>query len=119
VTDLTVRALLALRAQFAPQIWSLMRYPGASRTHASLTFLNRIHIAFRSPAPAASPSTNTAGLAQVGHAAPPALPAPTYLSATQWQQLMGRIAALPAPSVSSKPSFAAVPDPTRPQTALR
>src|SRR6202030_562245 len=36
VADLTVRTLLAIPAAAAPHaIWSLMRYPGAPRTHAS------------------------------------------------------------------------------------
>src|SRR6202023_1826197 len=45
ITVLTIRALLRLRGQFAAQIVSLMRYPSAARTHASLAYWNRIRIA--------------------------------------------------------------------------
>jgi hypothetical protein len=31
-------------------------------------------------------------------------------SAAQWEQLIARIAALPAPNVATKPSSAAIPD---------
>jgi soluble lytic murein transglycosylase-like protein len=114
ITDLTIRALLRLRGQFAAQIVSLMRYPSAARTHASLAYWNRIRIAFSPLARAAAVRPNAAGAAHVGIAAPSSPAAPTYISASQWEQLVSRIAALPVPRVSRKPSLAAIPDPAAP-----
>jgi membrane-bound lytic murein transglycosylase B len=58
-----------------------------------------------------------ASVAKVAHStgAGGTTPSPLVLSgeltATQWDQLIARIAVLPAPKVAVKPSFAAIPDP--------
>jgi hypothetical protein len=118
ITDLTIRALLTLPAGFVPhQIDSLMRYPGSPSTHASTSFRSRIHLVFGPPAatttlnPAAA--TTQAHSARTGRTAPAPVVTTSALSSTQWSQLMERVAALPMPTIASKPSSAAVPDPKR------
>jgi len=119
ITDLTIRTLLTLPEGFvAHAITSLMRYPGAPSTHAAATYWNRIRVAFQ-PATAHATETPAAAAAaaarsaRAGHAAPSPLLAPTYVSARQWEQLVARIGALPVPTVTRKPSSAAIPDPKR------
>ncbi|MGD0455602.1 MAG: hypothetical protein ABSB69_18610, partial [Solirubrobacteraceae bacterium] len=119
ITDLTIRALLTLPAEFVPhEINSLMRFPGSPNTHASRAYANRIHLEFR-PA-LATPTLNAAAAGTVAHSAgsgrtaPPPLVTTSALSAAQWNQLMERVAALPTPTIKTKPSSAAVPDPKRP-----
>ena len=116
ITDLTIRTLLNLPSGFVPhEIFSLMRYPSTSNTQAAAQFWNRISLAF-SPAHAAT-ALNPAAAAKVAHSARSgqAAPSPVIttspLSASQWSQLMTRVAALPEPKVATKPSSAAVPDP--------
>jgi hypothetical protein len=118
ITDLTIRALLTLPAGFVPhQIDSLMRYPGEPSTHASTSFRSRIHLVF-SP-PAATTTLNPAAAATQAHSASSGRTAPapvvttSALSSAQWSQLMGRVGALPMPTIAGKPSSAAVPDPKR------
>jgi hypothetical protein len=118
ITDLTIRTLLTLPAQFVPHsISSLMRYPGAPSTQASVAYWDRIRVAFQPPVPAVASAPSTAATvarsARSGHAAPSPLLTPTYVSANQWEQLIGKIAALPVPSVGTKPSSSAIPDPKR------
>jgi hypothetical protein len=118
IADLTVRTLLAIPPAAAPHaIWSLMRYPGAPRTHASVADANHIRIEFEPPftATAASATSNAsaAHVAQLRAEAAPLL-AGVQLSAAQWEELIARIAALPAPNVAAKPSSSAVPDATAP-----
>ncbi len=119
ITDLTIRTLLTLPGDFVPHaIVSLMRYPGSSNTHAATAYWNRIRLQFRparvtaalNPAAAAT----AAHSARSGRTAPAPLVSTSALSATQWSQLMERVAALPAPTVATKRSPAAVPDPKRP-----
>ncbi|MCW3025204.1 MAG: peptidoglycan DD-metalloendopeptidase family protein [Solirubrobacterales bacterium] len=116
ITDLTIRTLLTLPAEFVPHaITSLMRYPGASGTHAVPAYWNRVRLAFQPARPAASLTPAAAARsARSGRAAPSPLLTPTYVSGTQWEQLITRIGALPAPSVKSKPSSAAIADPKHP-----
>ena len=116
ITDLTIRALLTLPAGFAPhEINSLMRYPGSPSTHASSAYRSRIELAFS--APATTPALNTAATAKQAHSARSGRTAPSpivttsALSSAQWSQLMQRVAALPMPTIASKPSSAAIPDP--------
>jgi len=52
--------------------------------------------------------------ARATHAAPAPLPVGGDLSATQWNQLITHIAALPAPKVAVKPSASAIRDPKLP-----
>jgi hypothetical protein len=115
ITDHTVRTLLTLPSRCAPQaIWSLMRHASAPSTHASATYWNRIRVTFRSRS-SCDPSPTRAVLvgarvARAGRAALPQPPVQAVLSAVQWQRLIGRIAALPAPTVERKPSPAAILD---------
>jgi hypothetical protein len=109
ITDLTIRALLTLPSGFVPhEIVSLTRYPGASNTRAEASSAKEIRLQF-------SPTTASAAhLARAGRNAPaPLETATSALSAAQWNQLMTRVAALPAPTVATKPSSAAVTDPER------
>ncbi len=118
ITDLTIRALLTLQGEFVPhQIISLMQYPGAPNTLAMPEHWNHIHIGFRpvagdvalSPAAAAK----AAHSASRGKTAPVPVVTPDPLSTLQWNQLVTRIGAVPAPKVASKPSGAAIKDPKR------
>jgi soluble lytic murein transglycosylase-like protein len=118
ITDLTVRALLTLPAEFVPaSIFSLMRYPGASATHSESGFWNRIRIEYRpAVAPVALSPSAAAGAAhsaRTGKLAAVPLITTGSLSAAQWDQLVTRVGALPTPTVASRPSSAAVPDPKR------
>jgi Transglycosylase SLT domain len=118
ITDLTIRALLTLPAGFVPhQIDSLMRYPGSPSTHASSAFRSRIHLVFSPPAATTTLSPAAAATqahsARTGRTAPAPVVTTSALSTTQWSQLMERVAALPMPTIASKPSSAAVPDPKR------
>ena len=119
ITELTIRALLTLPSRFVPhEIGSLMRFPGHPSTHASRAFANRIHLEFRpaaaTPTLSAAAASTAAHSARSGRTAPAPLVTASALSASQWSQLMQRVAALPAPTIRAKPSSAAVPDPKRP-----
>jgi hypothetical protein len=118
ITDATIRTLLTLRGNFVPRrIVSLMRYPGAPRTLARADHADYIEIDF-SPvprhglAPLNSSMTKVAHSAGAGRAAPTLLVGGGEVTAAQWDQLIARIGALPAPTISTKPSFAAIHDPT-------
>ncbi len=116
ITDLTIRALLTLQGEFVPhQIISLMQYPGAPNTLAMAEHWNHIHVGFRPVAAdlALTPATaaKAAHSAGAGKAAPAPVVVPSDLSSTQWNQLVTRIGALPAPKVAAKPSSAAIKDP--------
>jgi hypothetical protein len=118
IADETIRTLLALPAGLQPRaLWSLMRYPGAPRTHAALTYDDRIRLVFAArPAPRAaiSPAAIEAATApaQAARAAMAAEASPTYaMSSGQWEQLMTTAEAIPTPKVSTRPSSAAVADP--------
>jgi hypothetical protein len=118
ITDLTIRALLTLPGEFVPQqIASLMRYPGSPNTSASSADWNRIHLEFGAePATATLSPAATATVAhsaRAGRNATSPLASASVLSATQWNQLVERIAALPTPTIASKASSAAIPDPKR------
>ena len=107
VTDATIRTLLSLHGRFAPhRILSLMQYPEAPSTQALSAAWNHIHIEFLPVRAAATASTAAAGPT----AASP-LAASGKLNEAQWSQLIGRIAALPKPTVSVTPSSAAIRDP--------
>jgi soluble lytic murein transglycosylase-like protein len=116
ITDLTIRTLLALPGEYVPhQIASLMRYPGSHNTHAERSAWNHIHLAFQAPTvttalnPAAA--ATAAHSARTGRTAPSPLVSTSTLSAAQWNQLMERVGALAIPTIPTKPSSAAVPDP--------
>ena len=112
ITDLTVRALLTLPSGFVPhEIISLTRYPGASNTRAEASASKEIRLQF-SPAPASAALSHPATAATAAHAAPLQTLTST-LSAAEWNKLMTRVAALPTPTVATKPSSAALADPKR------
>jgi hypothetical protein len=114
ITDLAIRTLLTLPGEFVPhEIASLMRYPGSSRTLALATYWNQIHLEFAPGMPSAAPpaSGSAARSAKAGQSAPVPVITTGALSPAQWNQLMNRVAALPIPTVATKPSSSAVPDP--------
>jgi soluble lytic murein transglycosylase-like protein len=118
ITDLTIRALLTVPAGFAPhEINSLMRYPGSPSTHASASYRTRIQLVFSPPATtpllSAAATATQAHSAHAGRTAPSPVVTTSALDSAQWSQLMQRVAALPMPTVASKPSSAAIPDPKR------
>jgi soluble lytic murein transglycosylase-like protein len=118
ITDLTIRTLLSLPREFVPEkIVSLMRYPGSSSTDALPAYWDRLHLEFAkataTTALQASATANAAHSAGPGRTAPAPLVTASALSAAQWNQLMSRVSALPMPTVATKPSSAAIPDPKR------
>ncbi len=107
ITDATIRTLLTLHGRFAVhRIVSLMQYPEAPATQALANAWNHIHLEFL-PVRA----TASAHAAATGPAAAAPLAASGVLDESQWSQLIGRIAALPKPTVSVTPSSAAIRDP--------
>ncbi len=84
-----------------------MQYPEAPSTQALSSAWNHIHIEFLPVRATASAST----LPRPVHAAASPLAASGELNEAQWSQLIGRIAALPKPTVSVTPSSAAIRDP--------
>jgi hypothetical protein len=116
ITDLTIRTLLTLPGEFVPhEILSLMRYPGASNTHAKSAYWNHIHVGFL-PAPVTAAlslaaRSVAAHSANSGRTAPSPLVRTSVMSAAQWNQLIKRVAAIPAPAVANRPSVSAVADP--------
>ncbi len=121
ITDTTIRTLLTLPAKFIPrQIVSLMQYPGVQRTLARPDHADYVEVVY-SPAPskpatgrAAAGASKAAHSAGAGPTAPSPLAVSSELSVAQWNMLIGRIAALPVPNVSAKPSSSAIPDPKAP-----
>ena len=116
ITDLTIRTLLTLPGEFVPrQIVSLMRYPGAANTHAVASAADHIRVEF--PPAGAGTALRPAATGTAAHSAKSGASAPaprvtaTTLSSTQWDQLLTRVGALPAPSVRTKPSSSAIPAP--------
>ncbi len=120
ITDATIRTLLTLRGEFIPhRIVSLMQYPDAPATLARPDHADHIEVDF-SPGPklapnqaSIAPTATVAHSAGAGKAAPSPLIVTGEISATEWDQLIARIAALPAPKVSTQPSSSAIPDPKR------
>jgi hypothetical protein len=119
VTDLAIRTLLSLPGEYQPErVVSLMRYPGAANTHATPQAWSHIHVEFHAASPAVAPTVSTPGAVARSAAAAPTLVSQLVggggLTPTQWDQLVTRIAALPAPTVAVKPSSSAIPDPKQP-----
>jgi soluble lytic murein transglycosylase-like protein len=114
ITDVTIRTLLTLQGEFVPhQIISLMKYPGAPNTLAMPEHWNHIHVGFHPAAgqvATAPTATGAAHSARAGKSAPAPIVVPSDLSTTQWNQLVARIGALPAPKVAAKRSSSAVND---------
>ncbi len=116
ITDTTIRTLLTLQDRYAPaRIVSLMRYPGAPTALARADHGDYIEIVF-APAPAHTRGLKSAATASQAHSAgagktaPPPVVVSSELNAAQWNQLIGRISTLPAPTVAFKPSSSAIPD---------
>jgi len=100
VTDIAVRRLLRLQGTMKPaQIVSAIGYPGTDNTLTLPGYSGLIHVAFASP--------RTAG----GRGARAAAVSGSPLTPSQWLQLIAQIGEIPEPSVSSKPSAEAIPDP--------
>ncbi len=114
ITDTTIRTLLTLQGEFTPaRIVSLMRYPGAPSTLARADHGDYVELAFTPPPRGAALKSTTAAVAHAagaGQSAPAPVAIVGELTVAQWEQLIGRIAALPAPTVPVKPSSAAIPD---------
>ena len=116
ITDSTIRTLLTLQGEYVPnQITSLMKYPDAANTFATRAHGNAVQIDFQPPA--AALGLSGAKAAKAARTRPPArtrprrsLASPT-LSLTQWNELLARIGAIPAPKVAAKPTSAAIRDP--------
>jgi membrane-bound lytic murein transglycosylase B len=114
ITDSTIRTLLTLRGEYAPnQITSLMKYPDAVNTFATRAHANVVQIDFQLPAAALGLSGSKVAKAARNSAAGKTAPlqASPTLSLTQWNQLLARIGAIPAPKVAAKPTSAAIRDP--------
>ena len=92
-----------------------MKYPAAASTLATREHPNAIQIDFRPPAvsprPAAAKGAKAAHAAAAGKSAPAPYQASATLSLAQWNELLARIGAIPAPKVSAKPTSAAIRDP--------
>jgi soluble lytic murein transglycosylase-like protein len=103
ITELTIRTLLTLPSGFVPhEIVSLMHYSQASNTRAAASASKAIRIEFSAAARSTAPAARAASAVASGA---------SVLSAAQWDELMTRVAALPAPTLASEPSSAAVADP--------
>jgi membrane-bound lytic murein transglycosylase B len=118
IADSTIRTLLTLQGEYAPsQITSLMKYPAAANTLATRAHAEAVQIDFQLQA--ATLGLTGAKAAKVAHAAASgktkAAPAPFVaspsLSLAQWDALLARIGAIPAPKVAAKPTSAAIRDP--------
>jgi hypothetical protein len=95
--DSAVRKLLMLQGLARPgKIVSLMSYPGAAGALTSARASDAIRIAY------AEPRTGLARIAGLYASA---------LAPDQWTRLIARLGEIPDPSVSRKPSAAAIPDP--------
>jgi membrane-bound lytic murein transglycosylase B len=116
ITDSTIRTLLTLQGEYSPtRITSLMKYPDAANTLATRAQANAVQIDFQ-PAPAAlgltgAKAAKAAHPAVSGKTTPAPFVASPSLSLTQWDALLARIAAIPAPKVAAKPTSAAIRDP--------
>ncbi len=105
VTNAAIRTLLTLSGRFVPHhIVSLMKYPEAPATQAVPSAWGHIYIDFL-PRPA---SAHTAS-ARAATVSP--LTVMGNLNQAQWSQLIGRIAALPKPTVAAGPNSTAIRDP--------
>jgi murein DD-endopeptidase MepM/ murein hydrolase activator NlpD len=96
VADTTVRKLLMLQGLSRPRrIASLMSYPGSPGAVTSPGASDAIEVAFADPG---STLARAAGLYS------------SALAPQQWTRLIARLGEIPDPTVSGKPSSAAIPD---------
>ncbi len=94
--DALVRRLLMLQGLSRPhRIVSDMSYPGAAAAVTSAKAAGAIKVAFAAPRSALARIAGLYGSA---------------LSPTQWSRLVARLGEIPDPTVSSKPTSAAIPD---------
>jgi Transglycosylase SLT domain len=126
ITDLTIRTMLTLQGRYAPEnIVSLMHYSGSPTTHAELDHASYIGVGF-APLHRTASSQASAG-EPAAHSAGPGATAPSPfavslglsssssagsagLSSSQWNALLARIGAMPAPTVALAPTSSAIPD---------
>jgi hypothetical protein len=95
-----VRRLLRLQGTMKPaQIVSALSYPGSDNTLTLPGYHGMIHMAFASPRAAGGRGARAASVSG------------SPLTPSQWLQLIAQIGEIPEPSVSSKASAAAIPDP--------
>ncbi len=115
ITDLTIRSLLTLPAEFVPhEIISLMQYPSSASTRAESSHWNLVELVFQPPAPATTAATTAAAhSAGKGRTAPAPVVTTSLLSSLQWTQLVTRIGSIPTPKITYRPSSSAIPDPKR------
>jgi membrane-bound lytic murein transglycosylase B len=115
ITDSTIRTLLTLQGEFVPsQIVSLMKYPAAANTFATTAHADAIQIDFQPTAAALASTPKTvakAARAAAKAAASPLVAGGASLSLTQWNELLTRVGAIPAPKLAAKPTSAAIRDP--------
>ncbi len=121
ITDSTIRTLMTLQGEFVPhRIVSLMKYPDAANTFATTADPDAIQIYFRpaaavtlAPTPrAASKQRSKAARAAAARVAASSLVASGgSLTLTQWNELLTRVGAIPAPKLAAKPTSAAIRDP--------
>jgi len=118
IADSTIRTLLTLQGDYAPsQITSLMKYPDAANTLATRAHAEAVQIDFQPQAAAlgltGAKATKAAHAAASGKTktAPAPFVASSSLSLTQWNELLTRVGAIPAPKLAAKPTSAAIRDP--------
>ncbi len=119
ITDSTIRTLLTLQGEYVPhRIVSLMKYPAAANTLATTAHPNAIRIDFQPAAGALAPTPQAASKGSKARAAAAAKAALSpsganggSLSLTQWNELLARVGAIPAPKLAAKPTSAAIRDP--------
>jgi hypothetical protein len=100
IADIAVRRLLRLQGTMKPaQIVSALSYPGSDNTLTLPGYHGLIHVAFASPRAAGGRGARAAAVSG------------SPLTPSQWLQLISQIGEIPEPSVASKPSAAAIPDP--------
>jgi hypothetical protein len=97
IANIAVRRLLRLQGTLKPtQIVSAISLPGSDNTFTLPGHSGLIHVAFASASRAGARAARVSG---------------SPISAGQWLALIAQIGEIPEPSVSSKPSAAAIPDP--------
>jgi membrane-bound lytic murein transglycosylase B len=117
ITDATIRTLLTLQGEFVPhRIVSLMKYPAAANTLAATAHPNAIQIGFQPAVETLASTAKTASKAAHAAAARKTAVSPLVasggsLNLTQWNELLTRIGAIPAPKLAPKPTSAAIRDP--------
>ncbi|HXQ00708.1 MAG TPA: lytic murein transglycosylase, partial [Solirubrobacteraceae bacterium] len=118
ITDITIRTLLTIPSQFAPQrIVSLMKYPGAPSTIAAPGYSTYIEIELAGGARGRSASKVAGGRLGGAHAASAAALGKSasastnlVLNTTEWQRLVEQVGGLQLPKLSHKPSASAIRD---------